>query len=416
MSGAVEFRAADAAARMAHIVTNGGSQPIRIALLWHSASSGNLGVGALTVANMTIVREVAAGLGLTPQFVIVGMRDGDTPYLSEGEAKVFSVTTASLLSPMGCWSVLGDPDVVLDIGAGDSFAEIYGLKRFLFLWATKVIALARGRPLLLSPQTIGPFTRTPYKQLASGVMEGASAVVVRDRQSLEALRQLAPKARAILSVDVAFALPYDDRSAERGGPRIRVGVNVSGLLFHEAQAGTNRFGLSVDYARLMRRFITDLTARPDVEVHLIAHVVSQVVDPDDDGRLADRLHEEFPQTVRAPNFDGPCEAKSYISSLDFLVAARMHACIAAFSSGVPVVPVAYSRKFSGLFGLLDYDWLVPVKGLDEDRALALIEDCLERREDLTADTARGMAKVSDLLAVYKVELARLMSESMSGGR
>jgi polysaccharide pyruvyl transferase WcaK-like protein len=28
----------------------------------------------------------------------------------------------------------------------------------------------------------------------------------------------------------------------------------------------------------------------------------------------------------------------------------MHACIAAFSSGVPVFPLAYSRKFNGLFG------------------------------------------------------------------
>lgn len=388
-------------------------RPIKIGLLWHSASSGNLGVGALTVANMTIVREVAATLGLDAKFLIVGMRDGDTLYLEPDEAEVFSVSTRSLLSPMGCWSVLAQPDVVLDIGAGDSFAEIYGFKRFLFLWATKVIVLARGRPLLLSPQTIGPFTRTPYRQLAKSVLEGARAVVVRDRQSLRALQDLAPKARARLSVDVAFALPYIDRSEERGGSRLRVGVNVSGLLFHEAEVGANRFGLSANYARVMRRFLADLVVRPNTEVHLIAHVVSKVVDPDDDGRLADRLHEEFPQTVRVPNFEGPCEAKSYISSLDFLVAARMHACIAAFSSGVPVVPVAYSRKFSGLFGLLDYAWVVPVQGLDDEQVLAFINNGLEQRQTLIEDTARGMAKVSDLLAVYRGELAELMSGAVA---
>jgi colanic acid/amylovoran biosynthesis protein len=388
-------------------------RPIKIGLLWHSASSGNLGVGALTVANMTIVREVAAGLNLKAEFVILSMRDGDTPYLRDDEAEVFAITTWSLLSPTGYWSALAAPKVVLDIGAGDSFAEIYGLKRFLFLWLAKVITLARGRLLLLSPQTIGPFTRTPYRQLAKSVLERSRAVVVRDRQSLAALQELAPKARALLSVDVAFALPYVDRSAERGGPRLRIGVNVSGLVFHEAEVGTNRFGLSANYARVMRRFLTELTARPDVEVHLIVHVISKVVDPDDDGRPADRLHEEFPQTVRVPDFAGPCEAKSYISSLDFLVAARMHACIAAFSSGVPVVPVAYSRKFSGLFGLLDYPWVLPVQGLDDDQSLAFLNDCLEQHETLRAGTERGMAMVSDLLAVYKHELAEVMSESMA---
>jgi len=66
--------------------------------------------------------------------------------------------------------------------------------------------------------------------------------------------------------------------------------------------------------------------------------------------------------------------------------------------------------------LLDYSWLVPVKGLDEDEALALIEECLERRAALSAEVVRGMAKVSDLLAAYKDELARLMSESISRAR
>jgi hypothetical protein len=32
----------------------------------------------------------------------------------------------------------------------------------------------------------------------------------------------------------------------------------------------------------------------------------------------------------------------------------MHACIAALSSGVPVLPIAYSRKFRGVFGSLGY--------------------------------------------------------------
>src|SRR3546814_13677012 len=75
-----------------------------------------------------------------------------------------------------------------------------------------------------------------------------------------------------------------------------------------------------------------------------------------------------------------CEAKSYISSLDYLVAGRMHACIAAFSSGTPVMPVAYSRKFSGLFGTLGYDFLLPVRGMDTQAALDFLMEGLGKRE------------------------------------
>src|SRR3546814_15504496 len=53
---------------------------------------------------------------------------------------------------------------------------------------------------------------------------------------------------------------------------------------------------------------------------------------------------------------------------------------AAFSSGTPVMPVAYSRKFSGLFGTLGYDFLLPVRGMDTQAALDFLMEGLGKRE------------------------------------
>lgn len=378
---------------------------LRIGLLWHSASAGNLGVGALTVANLAIARQVAEDMGFQPEFTIFGMRESAVRYMGD-EVGSFVVDTRSLLSPGGYWSAVAQQDCVLDIGAGDSFADIYGARRFAFLWLTKMMAKARRTPLLLSPQTIGPFTRPAYRPFAKAALSAADMVIARDKMSLAVLAELAPKARSVLSVDVAFALPYQDLSAQRGQSRLKVGVNVSGLLFSEAETGRNRFGLDVNYAELMRRFITDLTARPEVEVHLLTHANHKHF-ADDDRGVADRLAKEFPSAVRVPDFDGPSEAKSYISGLDFLTAGRMHACIAAFSSGTPVVPIAYSRKFSGLFGMLGYTWMVPVTGVTTDSALAYLHDCLGRRAELVQDANIGLGKVNLLLDAYRQELRRL---------
>ncbi len=389
-------------------------EPFRIGLLWHSPSSGNLGVGALTVANLAIARDVALSMGLRPEFTIMGMREPNHHYLDASQAKLYPIDMRVMLSPQGYWSEVARQHCILDIGAGDSFADIYGAKRFFFLWATKMLAWLRRRPLLLSPQTIGPFTKGGYRLLARMALQRASKVIARDRLSLDALLELAPEANGALSIDVAFALPYLDRSGERGGRRIRVGLNVSGLLFNEAESKRNRFGLSIDYAEVMRRFIREMCSRNDVEVHLITHALHAADAWDDDGRIADRLAAEFPEVVRAPDFSGPSEVKSYISSLDFLVAGRMHACIAAVSSGVPVVPVAYSRKFAGLFGMLDYKWLVPVSGFDGEAVHAFLLDCFDRRATLARDAARGMGKVDELLEVYRGELRRFFSLPEAG--
>ncbi|KEZ15301.1 Polysaccharide pyruvyl transferase [Sphingobium yanoikuyae] len=385
---------------------------ITIGLLWHSLNSGNLGVGALTLANIAIVREVATKMGLRLRFVIMAPRDQGTPALPIEDAEVFVIDRRSTISSRDFWRAVGGVDCVLDIGAGDSFADIYGPKRFAFLWLTKMMTIMRHVPLVLSPQTIGPFTKPAYKAPAAWAMSKSRVVFARDEASRAVASAMAPDANVQLSVDVAFVLPFEDRSHERGSSMLRVGVNVSGLLLHEAESGRNRFGLSYDYAAFTRGLLTTLSARDDVEIHLVPHATSNRDAADDDGCAADRLAAEFPAAIRVPNFVGPSEAKSYISSLDFLVAGRMHACIGAFSAGTPVIPIAYSRKFSGLFGLLGYDKIVPVQGNDDADVQALVMQGLANRHALAQDMRAGMARVTALLDVYRVELQSLLGDIM----
>lgn len=376
---------------------------IRIGLLWHSIRSGNLGVGALTVANLGLAREAAALAGRVPHFTVIGMRDGGPAYVAADDVEEYPLDGRRLFSPRAYWRRLASLDYVLDIGGGDSFTDIYGEKRFAFLWLSKLLAACRGVPLLLSPQTIGPFRRSRSRWLAAHVLRRAKAVVVRDPLSLDAARALVPGGRLVQSVDVAFALPYVQAPRRTNG-RIAMGVNVSGLLFNQGA----RHGLEVDYPALMRALLAQLSARDDVAVSLVCHVCAPDLPHDDDGAVADMLAAEFPEVERVPDFASPSDAKSFISGLDFLVAGRMHACIAAYSSGVPVMPVAYSRKFSGLFeGLLNYRHMVPVKGLSTAAALAMILDSIERRGALAQEIGIGNARVAEHLGRYRAELVRL---------
>jgi colanic acid/amylovoran biosynthesis protein len=392
-------------------VTSG--RPLKIGLLWHSAKSGNLGVGALTLSNMAIVRQVAADMGFEPEFVILGMRDAGESYVPADAARIVEIDARFMLSPAGFWRAVGDLDCVLDIGGGDSFADIYSSRRFAYIWLSKILTSLHGRPLLFSPQTIGPFTREPHTLMAKLALRGAEAIIARDPPSFEAVQALAPRVRTVLSTDVAFSLPFTDRSAERGGTRLRVGVNASGLLFGEGSSQRPSFGLGVDYAALTRRFIEGVLARGDADIHLITHVTTTDRD-DDDGWAADQLLREYPQAIRVPDFAGPSEAKSYISSLDFLVAGRMHACIGAISSLTPVVPIAYSRKFRGVLGSLGYAWMIDTDGWDTDRAVAFLADCLDRRLELAQGATEAMRRVDPLLDIYRAELRRFFQRFAPG--
>jgi colanic acid/amylovoran biosynthesis protein len=85
----------------------------------------------------------------------------------------------------------------------------------------------------------------------------------------------------------------------------------------------------------------------------------------------------------APFFLNPIFAKNYIAGLDFFAGARMHSTIAAFSSGIAVFPMAYSRKFNGLFiDTLDYKYMGDMVNEEKEDILDGIKESFGKREEL----------------------------------
>jgi colanic acid/amylovoran biosynthesis protein len=381
---------------------------ITIGLLWHSTNSDNLGVGALTVAHMAIVDEVAAELGVVPDYVIMGAADVRKPYVVRPDLSIKDLRNKDFLDPFnGMWPVARRCGLVLDIGGGDSFTDIYGAPRARRMLASKIMTLLAGRPLVHAPQTIGPFERPWVRRMASAVLSRGALTVTRDRLSTAYLDEIGFSGKRLEATDVALRLPYDKPAPRAEGGPVRVGLNVSGLLFNGGYSGANQFGLAADYPTLVRGLIEDFRARPEVELTLVGHVISELLPIEDDQRVCAALAEEYGLKL-APAFGHPSEAKSFIAGLDFFMGARMHACIAAFSSGVPVLPMAYSRKFSGLFGTLGYDALADCKTETAEAIRAKAAEAYEGREALGARAKGCLHEGLRRLDLYKDELRALM--------
>jgi polysaccharide pyruvyl transferase WcaK-like protein len=386
------------------------SRPIVIGLLWHSATSDNMGVGALTLSQIAIVRKVAGELGLSVRFMILGWRDPQPSYVTDSDVEVVGLRSRDLIHPTaGLSAHVRRCDLVLDIGAGDSFADIYGITRFTKMFLSKLVVLLSRRSLVLSPQTIGPFERWWTRLLARATINGAGIVCTRDELSTRYLTQIGYRGDVTEATDVALVLPFEPAKHPRAG-LLRVGVNVSGLLFNGGYTRDNMFALHVEYPRLVRELIGGLMHRDDCEVHLVGHVFSREQFVEDDQRVAEVLSAEFPGTILAPSFTSPGEAKSYIAALDFFCGSRMHACIAAFSSGVPVVPLAYSRKFAGLFATLGYDETIDLRNETVEAVVARVQDALGRLDAIRGRLSACMEEGRARLKLYEAALAARLRE------
>lgn len=374
---------------------------ITIGLLRHSSNSANLGVGALTISNIALIENVAKSLRISVRFKIFQWKDPERDYVVQNNVEVIRLRAKHVFLHPFFLKHICKCNVVFDLSAGDSFSDIYGIKRFIFDSCLKFSTLFVRRKLILSPQTIGPFQRNWVKFIAGLLMKASNTVLTRDGLSTQYLSSFDLKEKLIEATDIAFVLPYDSPEKPKKTDIVNVGINVSGLLFNGGYTGENMFQLKVDYPVMIRLLIRQFQKIDKCQIHLIGHVVPQNMPVENDHLVGMTLVKDFPGVIVAPKFDHPSQAKSYISNMDFFCGSRMHACIAAFSSGVPVLPLAYSRKFEGVFNSVGYSWGADLKKMSDNEVVEMILLAFNRRAELLSHIEKSKIVIEQRLNVYK---------------
>lgn len=325
---------------------------MKILLLWADERSPNLGVRALGEGTAALCRR------LWPNAVIDSQNYGHGPSpVNIGSSK--SLLRELVTDSRGTRTWLRGYDLVIDTRAGDSFADIYGVRRLVQMSVMAEFVRLCGVPLVMGPQTIGPFTGRGARLLAAWSLRRARAVLARDTTSALAAAELHRPVDAT-TTDVVFALPAPPAEGKRD-----VVLNPSGLLW-----ATSAHGDPNRYRACMRTIIEGLLARGR-QVSLLAHVLhgADSANPDDDEPAVAALAEEYGLEQVIPR--DLTHARALLGGANLVIGSRMHACLNAISVGTPAVPLAYSRKFAPLLGALGLTDVVDLRA-DEDPAASVL--------------------------------------------
>jgi polysaccharide pyruvyl transferase WcaK-like protein len=386
----------------------------------HPILQPNLGEDALLYTQLQAISKVAP---INSEVTILSKFNADISHYQEMipslKLKVLSYETKGFLGryigflKKNWYTVTGKYDVITDVRGGDSFSDLYGKSNSLIrsiMFAMKLF-FAKCTFILL-PQTIGPFFYRDSKFFAKYIIKHSTLVFTRDQKSIEYIKSFLPDKQVICVTDMAFRLPYTRRQWADNG-KIKVGINASGLLARfKNNARYSNINLDFDYNDFIKKLIERFINLVDVEVHIIPHVITTREDMEDnDLYLSQHLAEEYPQVILSDIFTTSIEAKNYISSMDFFIGSRMHATIAAVSSEVPTIPMGYSRKFTGLFGNLDYPYILDLQS--ENDVDIVVEKCVElfkNRNELKEAAINANVKAQHLLDVFEAELCKVFNE------
>jgi colanic acid/amylovoran biosynthesis protein len=326
----------------------------------------------------------------------------------------FNFVRKLLVRPGSPMDVLLGATAFIDISGGDSFSDIYGMRRFSLAFLTRLLPLMLRKDLILFPQTYGPFKRRTARWMARYILNRSRSIYSRDHEGLayvrDFLKDVETEGRIRFAPDVAFLLdprrpPEWDlgglEQARTSGSTL-IGLNVSGLTYYGGYTGRNEFGLKADYKSLVDRLVRHLLEADDALVVLVPHVIP-AGDPgthvDNDLHACqdvyERLSKEFPGRLfiaRGP-YDH-CQAKYVIGMCDFFIGTRMHSCIAALSQCIPAVGLAYSKKFKGVFQTAGVERLVvDLREAGQADVLAAVDEVIKARSTWVAHLREAIPSV-----------------------
>jgi polysaccharide pyruvyl transferase WcaK-like protein len=414
-------------------------EPIRIAVLGASLETGNMGVAALATGTIKCIlsQYPSARISLLDyarrasvhtlevegkdvHIPLVNLRFSKRFYLANNIALLILFSLASKLIPFGgvrrqllCLNAtlreMLETDLFASIAGGDSFSDIYGIGRLLYVALPQILVLVLGKTLLLLPQTIGPFSSRFSRVLARYILNRASAIYSRDLAGVDTARHLITKPRVQRVVgfcyDVGFVVPPScPESLNTEGVFLQtrddsllVGVNVSGLLFMGGYSRNNMFGLQLSYPKLVHSLLDFLITVQNARVLLVPHVFGE--SGESDVAVSRRLFQEL-----APRYPGKLgwvageyglgEIKYIIGRCDAFVGSRMHACIAAVSQCVPAVSVAYSDKFVGVMDTIGAGAIVAdARKMREEEVIQIVHRMLDGRAAIRRQLEANMPEV-----------------------
>lgn len=375
---------------------------MRVGLLSFPFADGNLGCVALTCSIINILRDlygndleiVRLEQDKTQEHITDFFKDISFEFK---KIKIKDFKRETIKAFKTC-------DFIIDVTFGDNFSDIYS-KKFVFKTTLfKELVIASRTPLILAPQTYGPFSNPFLKKFAAYVIRKSKRVYSRDAISTDFVKHISG-VDAMTVTDLAFALPKRELIIPQND-KLNIGIGISGLLWRGSFNNNSKFStLNVDYVEYINKLIRCLMETKKYNIHLIPHVISSPNSTiDGDWDECKEIHMKYSGTILAPKFEDPMEAKGYIANMDIFIGARMHSTIAAFSTGVVTIPFAYSRKFQGLYDNLGYPYYIDGTVLNTEGAFDKTMELIDQKQVLSQVQKKAMNRISEKLSLFKEDL------------
>lgn len=248
-----------------------------------------------------------------------------------------------------------------------------------------------NRPYIIFLQTLGPFNTKLGRFFAKRIFDNCTLILLRDKKSIENIKNLTNLNKVKTFYDSAFILPINEKNTGEIKSH-SIGISPRFIENYDMKKYVQI------HSDLANHFIKD-----GFNIYLLPSNVSPTSKINDliiCNDILSNLEDKSKAHIINPTY--PEDYKYYLSKLDFLISTRMHPIILALSTGVSFIMINYEIKQEGLLENLDLgknEFSISVKDIDIDRLIKLVEkgykNRLKNRKFLQKNTKEIQKKINE---------------------
>jgi len=288
------------------------------------------------------------------------------------------------------------------------------------------ISLWLKKPLVFFTQSLGPFSNRSNRNTFKKIFDQACAILLRDFQSLEHLRQIGVQNRNIyVTPDAAFALLDGSSVSEsryKASPSTAPKIAISVRKWEKYKNKNPVLGQR-NYLHAIRDLTIYLVDTYEADITFIStcqgipeyFLDDSMVALDIVGMLSPRVT----QAVKVDReFHTPEDLTEILKMYDMVVATRLHMAILSLGIGTPVIPIAYEFKTQELFNKLGQGkWIIDIEEIESTTLITYMDRFLnslkEIRQDLIPTIQKEIEQVYESCFFIKQGIGRIDKKSFA---
>lgn len=285
-----------------------------------------------------------------------------------------------------------DVDVVVD-ASGFAYGDFWGAKKAKSRLHNRLPKWqARKTPLVMMPQSYGPFTDPAFEQVLKPALSYASYVGVRDSVSKANLDVLS--AGSALKPDISFSLPVGKTEAASAyalfipNTKVLDSNTVSREVYQEM---ADAFVRAAEQANLVPKFLNHEGAKDLALCEEFSGGRAEVLDPRDAKKI-----------------------KALIAGADFVFSSRYHGVVSSLAAATPVSVFGWSHKYQELMADFEQSaWICesPEMAIEKMSLMGNVDALAAFRNEVSAKLPGVQNELAQMWAAIKASLAELSKAS-----